>query len=251
MTWKGKWLPGEYNVNDVVRDCNWLTIATTTTIQRPAPQADGEPYYAMPDSPTMQDLTDVVEVLSGNSYTILEQGVFDRVRVWVPNADSHLFKVQVVDVTGTESLIYEIDLLNASSNSWNLVPIPMVVMTIGMAIRVQLITTAQVLNDQIEYSASGDFWTLNPQTFASIGGYLEIAGVPQAAQSAHAFGIEMYYQKAAIASEWDIMANSSGGGGGGGGGSGPLHTIADSPPDNAEGDNGDLWFQPVPVVVVP
>lgn len=245
MTWHGNWVNQNYLQNNVVRDGNWLAIANKDTTQRPAPQAVGDPEYAMPDTPSMVDLDDLVEVVMGNTYTFQESGWLAQARVYVPNSTNHLFNVQVINVSTGGNLVYETQDSALSPDAWNIISIPKVVVELATKIRVQVVMT-NTLSGQIDYNYVANYWSTNSPTWSNTGGYLMVAGVEQAGFAAHAFGVEAQFQSATVATDWDIMADSGGGGGGAGGaGGGPLHTVSDTAPTNAEGNDGDIWMVPV------
>ena len=251
MKWLGNWIQQTYNPFEVVRDGPWLAVCTAPTEDRPTPEEDGEPEYALPDAPVYVVQNDLGEVESGHNYTFIESGVVSQVRVFVPNSTDHLFKIQLLNTEGIPGIIYETETTALSLNKWNVISVPKIVVIPGTKIRCQIVmsnTAVEVpANGPVEYNMEAGYWNAGVMpSWATIGGHLKIGGVDQSAVGADAFGCEMQFQKAIVSSSWDIMSHSgSGGSSGGGVGGGTQHIVSNDLPDNSQGSNGTIWMQRV------
>jgi len=248
MVWEGDWLAKLYQPNMVVRDGPWLAICTAATTDRPTPTPIGGPVYAIDPVPAWTDQSDIISVASGHNYTFLEAGLVAQARVFVPNTTDMLFKIQVLDITGVPGVIYETETSALTINEWNVISMPKLVVVVGTKLRVQVLTTSLTdpVTGAILYSTFPTYWTANPQTWASIGGYLALGGAEQVGVASTAFGCELQFQAADVSANWDIMSYSGGVGGGvSTGGGGVTHIVSNDLPDNSQGEDGAIWMQRV------
>ena len=81
MEWKGPWVSGLYNKNDVVTDDGWLMIANQDTIERPAPQPIGFPTYVYDGTIATQQIT-AKQVIFGSRYSSAGIGYVTGMRIY-------------------------------------------------------------------------------------------------------------------------------------------------------------------------
>ena len=70
-----------------------------------------------------------------------------------------------------------------------------------------------------DYVQNTGYWATNEPDWATVEGFLEFDGVPQAGNEDNAFGIDIQFQEAVVSDDWDYLpfvGNSSTAGGGGG-----------------------------------
>ena len=89
MRWLGDWVPGTYEINDVVRDDQWTMIAIAQTDDRPAPQPSGDSLWVRDEfsPPDFSETTSSNAVLYvGQRYTFSPAFIAEDVRVYLPLA---------------------------------------------------------------------------------------------------------------------------------------------------------------------
>ncbi len=94
MKWSGDWVPGTYDLYDVVLDDNWLMIANTTTTDRPAPQPVGDAewvreLFSPPAFSTTSDSQSVLYI--GQRYLFTPPAfTVSTLRVYFPSSSAGL-----------------------------------------------------------------------------------------------------------------------------------------------------------------
>ena len=89
-----------------------------------------------------------------------------------------------------------------------------------------------------QYVEQGTYWSLNPQDYATVSGFLRFSGVDQAGKADSAFGIDLLVQRAHVSSDWDLLSLSGTSGGSGGSGGG----IGEAPQDGTPYSRQDaIW----------
>ena len=68
-----------------------------------------------------------------------------------------------------------------------------------------------------QFANEANFWVSNEPDFATIEGFLEFSGIPQAGQADTGFGVDIRFQELEVSPDWDVIAISSSASGGGGG----------------------------------
>ena len=81
MMWKGPWVDGQYYLNDVVRDAEWLMIANKDTTDRPAPQPIGGEQWAYDGTSPTNSLTEK-QLVYGQRYATTEPLFLNGYRYW-------------------------------------------------------------------------------------------------------------------------------------------------------------------------
>ena len=249
VRWRNKWLNQPYSKNDMVRDGFGTYIANKATSERPEPVPLAPPFdipiWGTNDEPMTFPVPVIgnLSVVAGNNYTLGGGGQVTSIRFW-GFTGSLVSKVRVMDITNALSptVIYEAFVGNVLLDEWNVIPLPVMILPSGRVIRVE--TYADGVD--VPYVQNIGYWNRNniPWTTTE-GGYLEIDGIQIAGVSGDSFGIDVQFQMLDVSADWDIVALSGSGGiAGGGGGSGVPHTISDLPPDDAVGNNGDIWMVP-------
>lgn len=89
MNWIGDWIPGTYEINDVVRDDNWTMVAIAQTDERPAPQPTGDAQWVRDlfSPPAFSETSANESVLYiGQRYDFTQAFLAVGMRVWFPTA---------------------------------------------------------------------------------------------------------------------------------------------------------------------
>ncbi len=134
VKWRNLWQAGTYNLNEMVRDGDWTMIANTTTTDRPAPVTEGEPEFALEDSPSWATASESTPRITGARFTITDEIVLiEAIRIWVENTDADTeYFFQLVDVTDSsnEKVLFDGSIDNAVQG-WVEVDIGSLLLTSG------------------------------------------------------------------------------------------------------------------------
>lgn len=245
LSWGGKWAAGTYEKNVIVTDNDWLTVSNAITSQRPAPQAVGDPEYAM-DAASFTDNSIATFISSGTKYVFNTTGWVDQVRVYAPVLLDHVFNIKVLGGASGNELLYESSSTTIPEGAWSTLSIPTILITEGYSLTVLLETNyADGASGLLTYSVDSGFWASTQPSWAAASGVLKQGGVSIIGADTEGYGAEFSFQPATVATDWDVMAFSGGGSSGAGGGSGPTHTVSPVPPVDGEGQDGDIWFIPL------
>jgi hypothetical protein len=67
-----------------------------------------------------------------------------------------------------------------------------------------------------QFANEANFWVSNEPDFATVEGFLEFSGVPQAGQADTGFGVDIRFQELELSDDWDVVAISGASSGGSG-----------------------------------
>ena len=118
MRWLGIWdTPGlQYLENDVVRDGDWLMRANKTTTDRPAPVAQGDPFWIYTGIQGSDNQVTAKTVSQGNRYTFNNPGYITGYRIDVV-AGNHYEVLSVKDPLGAAETTF-INAFTATVTGW-------------------------------------------------------------------------------------------------------------------------------------
>jgi len=120
MRWKGDWLAGCYYPSDVVRDGTWTMVANKYTCDRPAPQADGPPVWAVDPTPAWDTVSPVVTYLgTGTRFVFTQAGWLNSWRVWIPTVSANnKYTATFYDVTDPAHVVEQSTTITPSVTGW-------------------------------------------------------------------------------------------------------------------------------------
>ena len=175
MNWKGEWSQQEYNLNDVVRDGIWTSIANQTTTDRPAPIKEGPEYYLF-DSELISDSATAKHILAGQRVTTGPSGGY-LTGYRVHTAISHTYEVYIVYNPLTTPVFELLNSFKATIDGWNDFNAVPILLQPGAVF--DIITLIQQPTDTpIEWSADWDYQTPQNAVDAPIGTIQQSRGAP-------------------------------------------------------------------------
>ena len=154
MQWKNMWTVGTYNKNDTVLDGAWSMVANKTTSDRPAPQPSGEPIYSIADDPMIwTNKSNVSTIVSGQTYTITENGWVKSIRIWVPIVGANIvYRFVLSNVTDPNNPISEIvETSLLVPGEWNTIQAGLAIIPVGAILRLEV----EALNSSASTTISG------------------------------------------------------------------------------------------------
>lgn len=143
--WRGAWTPGTYELNDMVEDAGWLMIANKQTQDKAAPVPEAQKQTTLPDvNPPFVTNDNPTVISSGHTYTLLEDGIIEAVRVWVPEVLGYVHRLVVYDLRdpANPKVILSQELEDLSPNLWNVISIQSVLLSAGAQFSIQVISDA-------------------------------------------------------------------------------------------------------------
>lgn len=140
MNWRNTWIEGSYKQGDTVRDGEWTMWANKDTVDRPAPQPNGNPLYTLGDTPAFSELSVTNVVYSGQTYTFTESGWLKTIRVWIPELTSDTnYRFIIADITDPiNPIIRVIEEPVLQENAWSVIAIGESVVSAGTVLRVYI-----------------------------------------------------------------------------------------------------------------
>lgn len=165
MQWGGVWVPAtQYPPWAVVRDGYWTMIANKTTLDRPAPQATGSPFWLseLGDIPSWStDTVSTTALYIGQRFTTTDDLWVTGYRIWITSAQSNRTYQLWLIKKPTTAPAYEqlIAPFQASSTGWFPVAVGAVPLVAGSVFDLMLITNVvtgvpSTFNGNWDYSRS-------------------------------------------------------------------------------------------------
>ena len=107
LQWMGPHQPGLlYPTGSVVTAAGWTMVANTPNVTYPAPIPEGNPAWAMSDTPTWGEDESEAVVYSGHIYEFTESGWISGLRITVPELSGTTnYRVVIADITDPNKII--------------------------------------------------------------------------------------------------------------------------------------------------
>ncbi len=157
MYWRGKWVEGDYLLNDVVTDGRFTMIANKGTNDRAAPQPIGQPVFLYDG--TLSDVSDTVkQIIFGTRYIFPYTLLFNKWRIYTKIGFT--YDVFTVIDPGGANIVDQVYNFTATTDGWQEVSSSTVVVPSGSTVDI-IAVTSETASTPTTWEGDWDYSTPN------------------------------------------------------------------------------------------